>query len=173
MRRSDFHYNGAAYGVASYPKPASMLFTLRGMLGEELFEEAYHAFLDRWQYKHPYPWDFFNTFEDVTGMDLDWFWRSWYYETWILDQAVTRVEPTETGTRIVIKDHGQVPMPAHVLITYMDNTTESRTVDVNHWLRGNTRKLITLDNGKQVVRVDVDPERLYPDADRSNNSWQK
>src|SRR5699024_5629828 len=88
IRWSDFHYNGSAYGVASYPKPATLLVTLRGLLGEETFTKAYQTFLSRWQYKHPYPWDLFNTFEDISGRDLDWFWRSWYYETWILDQAV-------------------------------------------------------------------------------------
>ncbi len=173
MRWSDFHYSNAAYGTASYPKPASILFALRGLLGEELFSEAYRTFLERWQYKHPYPWDFFNTFEDVAGRDLDWFWRSWYYEAWVLDQAVGRVQSTESGTRILIEDRGEVPMPAHVRITYEDHTTETRTVAVEHWLKGNTTRLIELHNGKQVTRVEIDSERRYPDADRGNNTWQK
>ncbi|HYX05935.1 MAG TPA: M1 family aminopeptidase, partial [Bacteroidales bacterium] len=90
MRWSDYQYSGLAHGVASYAKPASMLIALRGLLGKKTFTKAYQTFMRRWQYKHPYPWDFFRTFDDVSGRNLDWFWRSWYYETWTLDQAVER-----------------------------------------------------------------------------------
>ena len=61
MRWSDFHRPGPAYGVASYPKPASVLRALRGVLGDDLFEQAHKEFMHRWEYKHPYPWDLFNT----------------------------------------------------------------------------------------------------------------
>ncbi|HJU87611.1 MAG TPA: M1 family metallopeptidase, partial [Gemmatimonadota bacterium] len=88
MTFSDYHVPGPAYGIASYDKPGTILAALRAMLGEEVFMRAYHAYFDRWAFKHPYPWDFFATFEDVSGRDLDWFWRSWYHETWLLDQAI-------------------------------------------------------------------------------------
>lgn len=172
MRRSDYHYNGAAYGVASYPKPASILVTLRNLLGEETFMEAYHTFMERWQFKHPYPWDFFNTFEDMSDRELDWFWRSWYYETWILDQAVTEVNETENGTRIVIQDFGQIPMPAEVLITLDDGKTITRTINVETWLRGATSTILSIDAEEDVAKVEIDPEHNFPDADRSNNVWQ-
>ncbi|MGH7701142.1 MAG: hypothetical protein ACREMJ_11575 [Gemmatimonadales bacterium] len=63
----------------------------------------------RWLNKHPSPFDFWNTFEDVAGRDLDWFWRSWWYETWTLDQAVAAVRPTGDSTEIVIEDRSLVP----------------------------------------------------------------
>nr|WP_286670549.1 M1 family metallopeptidase [Fodinibius salsisoli] len=173
MRWSDYHYNGFAYGIASYPKPASVLVALRGVLGEETFEKAYHTFLDRWRYKHPYPWDMFNTFEDVSGRDLDWFWRSWYFETWKLDQAVGSVQLSEDGTKIVIEDHGQVPMPATVEITLADGTTVSREIPVETWLKGATQKVLSIDNASEVTQVVIDPEMKFPDANRTNNSWQK
>lgn len=173
MRWSDFHYNPFAYNRASYPKPATMLVTLRHMLGEQTFNKAYHTFLQRWQYKHPYPWDLFNTFEDVTGKDLDWFWRSWYYKTWVLDQAVGVVSSTDNGTRIVIEDRGQVPMPANVQITMADGSTIDRTIPVEYWLKGATRAVININRNSQVQKVVIDPDQDFPDADRSNNSWQK
>lgn len=172
MRWSDYHYNGFAYGIASYPKPAAMLVSLRNLLGEETFQEAFEAFLERWRYKHPYPWDLFNTFEDVSGRDLGWFWRSWYYETWVLDQAVGNVTETEAGTEIVIEDYGEVPMPATVEITLSDGSTLTREVPVETWLRGNTRTVITIEPGAVVTKVVIDPDRNYPDMDRSNNSWE-
>ncbi|MDX1548425.1 MAG: M1 family metallopeptidase, partial [Rhodothermales bacterium] len=91
MRWSNFHYPGPSYGIASYSKPGTLLSTLRAVLGEETFMRGYRMFIDRWAYKHPYPYDLFNTFEDAAGRDLDWFWHSWYFETWTLDQAVAGV----------------------------------------------------------------------------------
>lgn len=171
MRWSDYHYNSYAYGIASYSKPGSMLTVLRNMLGKETFQKAYHEFIDRWKYKHPYPWDFFNTFEDVSGRELDWFWRAWYYETWTLDQAVGSVTSTENGTRIIIEDHGLVPMPSTVQITMADGSTVSRTIPVEKWLRGATQAALTV-NG-DVTKVVIDPDKHYPDNNRSNNSWEQ
>lgn len=173
MRWSDYHYNGADYGVASYPKPASVLVALRGLLGQETFNKAYQTFMKRWQFKHPYPWDMFNTFEDVSGQDLGWFWRSWYYETWILDQAVAEVTETDNGTRIIIQDFGQIPMPAEIEITLANGNTLMRTVDVETWLRGATSAILTIDTDSEVTKVAIDPEHKFPDANRSNNTWQK
>jgi len=173
MRWSDYQYNGAAYYVASYPKPASLLVSLRNLLGEETFNKAYRTFIDRWKYKHPYPWDLFNTFEDVSGRDLDWFWRSWYYETWTLDQAVGSVMPAKNGqgTTIIIEDHDQAPMPATVEITLSDGSTITRKVPVDRWLKGATQIPITV-NG-DVTKVVIDPNKNYPDNNRSNNTWKQ
>lgn len=171
IRWSDYHYNSFAYGVASYPKPASMLVALRGLLGEETFEEAYQKFLSEWQYKHPYPWDMFNTFEEVSGKELDWFWRSWYYETWTLDQAVGEVVSEENESRITIEDHGYVPMPAHLRITTADGQTLERTIDVETWLEGATETTLTIQG--EVTQVEIDPENNFPDVNRNNNTWEK
>lgn len=171
MRWSDYHYNGFAYVIASYPKPASMLVNLRNLLGEETFNKALREFIDRWKYKHPYPWDMFNTFEDISGRNLDWFWRAWYYEIWALDQAVGKVIPTENGTRIIIEDRGQVPMPAIVEITMADGSTVTRTIPVERWLKGATRAEVTVEG--EATKVVIDPGINYPDNNRTNNNWQK
>jgi hypothetical protein len=171
MRWSDYHYNGFAYGIASYAKPASMLASLRNLLGEETFDEALRTFIDRWQYKHPYPWDMFNTFEDVAGRDLDWFWRAWYYEVWTLDQAVGNVTSTESGTRIVVEDHGQAPMPTTIKITMSDGSTTIRKIPVEKWLRDSTQVTVTVDG--KVNKVEIDPNNNYPDINRANNRWNK
>lgn len=173
MRWSDFHYNGLAYSRASYSKPASMLVTLRGLLGKEVFEEAYQTFLKEWEYKHPYPWDLFNTFEDVSGRNLDWFWRSWYYETWTLDHAVTDVTKSENGTRIIIQDLGLSPMPANVEITLMDGTVINKNIDVDTWLNGATAAILVIENSSPVQKVEIDPDYLFPDVNRENNIWEQ
>ncbi len=177
MRWSDFHRPGPAYGVASYAKPAAVLHALRGVLGEERFDRAYKEFYERWAFKHPYPWDLFHTFEDVTGEDLSWFWRSWYYEStqdgeWFLDQAVADVERLDSGeTRITIADLGWIPMPVQLRITRQNGEVLERTVEVWHWLSGRDRATVTLPAGEPVERVEIDPEGYFPDMDRGNNVW--
>lgn len=171
MRWSDYHYPGPAYGIASYPKPASILTALQGVIGEERFREAYLTFLKEWEYRHPYPWDFFRTVERVAGQDLEWFWRSWYYETWVLDQGIGEVEQTDAGYRVEIIDYGEIPMPVHLLITLQDGTEIRREVPVDGWLRGQTRQEILLETDQPLSSIIIDPDLRYPDINRSNNSW--
>ncbi len=169
MRWSDYHYPGGAYGIASYQKPATVLATLREVLGEETFHQGLRAFFDRWAWKHPYPWDLFHTFEDVAGRDLDWFWQAWYYETWTLDQAVTDVRREDGGTAITIENRGRIPMPAPLAVTCEDGRVVERTVPVETWLDGARTATVRIDCA--ATRVELDPADRLPDVDRSNDVW--
>ncbi len=171
MTYSDYHVPGPAYGIASYDKPGTILAALRAMLGEEVFMRAYHEYFDRWAFKHPYPWDFFRTFEDVSGRDLDWFWRSWYYETWTLDQAIGGIRVDGDRSTVFIEDRGRVPMPVPLSIHCRNGETIERTVPVDPWLAGRRQTSIEIECA--VESVTIDPARDYPDVDRSNNTWEE
>jgi hypothetical protein len=173
MTWSDFHTNGMAYGIASYAKPATALWTLHGLLGEELFLMAYRTFIRRWAYKHPKPWDLFNTFNDVTGQDLDWYWRTWYYETWTLDQAVKEVRLVDGGTKIVIEDLGLAPMPVRLTLTKADGATVKAEIPVDIWLTGVKTAETVVKTDSPVVKVEIDAEQVFPDANRGNNVWER
>lgn len=172
MRWSDYHYPGPAYGVASYPKPASVLIALEGVLGEDLFKDAWRTFMERWAYKHPSPYDMFNTFEDVSGRELDWFWRSWYFETWELDQAVADVIQADGEATIVIEDLGKVPMPVDLTITFEDGSQTKTRIEVEEWLQGKRTTTTTIKAPSPVNRVVIDADHYFPDVDRQNNSWE-
>jgi len=156
--------------VASYDKPGVMLHALRGILGEETFFEAYRTYADRWAYKHPTPYDFFNTFEDVAGRDLDWFWRGAFYETWTMDHAVESVEQTDDGVVVTVADRGQLLMPVLLEATYADGRTVERRLGVKRWMDGNRSVEVTLAPGT-VTNVTLDPQNYLPDLDPSNNEW--
>jgi len=158
-----------AGGFATYTKPATLLQTLRNLLGEETFLRGYHAYLQAWEFKHPTPWDFFNAFNTAAGRDLGWFWSSWYDNTWTLDQAVKSVD----GTTITIEDRGSAPMPARLRITRQDGRTERAEVPVDTWLRGARTATVTVAAGSPVVKVEIDPEMAFPDVDRGNNTWTR
>ncbi|MEM6646783.1 MAG: M1 family metallopeptidase, partial [Bacteroidota bacterium] len=173
MRHGDRYPVGTpARGIASYNKPAVALHALRGLFGDEKFYAAYAEYARRWTYKHPQPFDLFNTFEDVLGQDLDWFWTSLLYETWTLDHAVQAVESGRDGVEVVIADNGLTPMPALVRITYADGTTDEGVVPVQTWLDGNRTARLRFDAGT-VTRVELDPNLYLPDIDRANNTWAR
>jgi len=78
------------FGPNAYSKPATGLSILREtILGREIFDDAFMEFSTRWMFKSPEPADFFRTMEDAAGVDLDWFWRSWFYTTEHVDISVT------------------------------------------------------------------------------------
>jgi hypothetical protein len=81
------------FGSNAYAKPATALNILREtILGRELFDFAFKEYAQRWMFKQPMPSDFFRTMEDASGVDLDWFWRGWFYDTDPVDIALADVK---------------------------------------------------------------------------------
>ncbi|MCV6629574.1 MAG: M1 family metallopeptidase [Flavobacteriaceae bacterium] len=80
-------------GPNAYGKPATALNILREtVMGPELFDHAFKTYSQRWMFKHPTPEDFFRTMEDASGVDLDWYWRGWFYSTDYVDIGVKGVK---------------------------------------------------------------------------------
>lgn len=88
------------FGANAYAKPATALNILREtILGRELFDYAFKEYCTRWAFKHPTPADFFRTMEDASGVDLDWFWRGWFYTTDHCDQSLDKVTWYQLDTK--------------------------------------------------------------------------
>ncbi len=86
-------------GPNAYSKPTAALTVLREtVLGRELFDFAFREYAQRWKFKRPTPADFFRTMEDASGVDLDWFWRGWFYSTDHVDVAVSDVREYKVST---------------------------------------------------------------------------
>jgi hypothetical protein len=125
-------------GVAAYLKPAQMLNALRNIvLGKERFDIAFKEYINRWAFKHPTPWDFFHTMENVSGEDLGWFWRAWVLNNWKLDMTVKNVnyveEKPEKGADIVIETLEQMPMPVTVLVKEANGKEHRVNLPVEVW----------------------------------------
>ena len=89
MSKGDHVYS---FGSNAYGKPATALWILREtIMGKELFDHAFRTYSQRWMFKHPSPADFFRTMEDASGIDLDWFWRGWFYTTDVTDIGIEGV----------------------------------------------------------------------------------
>lgn len=88
------------FGPNAYSKPATGLNILREtVMGRELFDYAFKEYARRWAFKHPTPADFFRTMEDASAVDLDWFWKGWFYSVDALDQGIAEVEWMQVDTQ--------------------------------------------------------------------------
>jgi hypothetical protein len=166
----------ANIGVCLYYKPGLALSLLRKeVLGPDRFDYAFREYIHRWAFKHPTPWDFFRTIENVAGEDLSWFWRSWFFENYRLDQSIVSVkyenDMAANGAVVTLANLDEMAMPA--TITYETKTGKKGTVKLPVEVWNNTAvwkvKLPTTEELKQVV---IDPEKLYPDMNFANNSWK-
>ena len=87
------------FGNNAYGKPATALNILREtIMGRELFDYAFKTYCERWKFKHPTPADFFRTMEDASAVDLDWFWRGWFYGTDNVDITIEDVKWFQLNT---------------------------------------------------------------------------
>jgi len=92
MSSSD-NIRGREFGMNAYGKPSAALTVLREtVMGQELFDMAFKEYAQRWMFKHPRPADFFRTMEDASSVDLDWFWRGWFYTTEHVDVEMADVK---------------------------------------------------------------------------------
>ena len=92
------------FGSNAYGKPATGLNILREtIMGHELFDHAFKTYAQRWKFKHPTPEDFFRTMEDASAVDLDWFWRGWFYSTDYVDIALKDVKEYYVSTEPTAK----------------------------------------------------------------------
>ena len=173
IHHGDHYPSYASYGVASYYKPATIMVALRGVLGTDTFNKAYKEYIRRWAYKHPTPYDLFNTFENVSGRDLSWFWRSWFFETWKLDQGIDTVTTNGNSLDIVVLNQGKIPMPVHLTVTRTSGQVEHDTLPAEVWLKGERRQTIRVPREPAIRSIEIDAEKEFPDIDRSNQVWPR
>lgn len=164
-------------GIAAYMKPSQMLHTLRDVvLGPERFDAAFREYVSRWAFKHPTPWDFFHTMENVAGEDLGWFWRAWVLNSWKLDQGVKDLKYVknnpENGAEITLENLEKMALPVTVLIKEANGKEHRINLPVEVWQRGPTWTF-GVPTTSEIKEVVLDPDKKLPDWNRENNKWKK
>ena len=155
-------------GTALYFKPAVGLQLLRdNILGQERFDFAFRGYIRRWAYKHPTPWDFFRTMENVSGEDLHWFWKSWFVENYKLAQAITDVSYDKNqpanGTIVTVMNLERMAMPLTISYETVSGTTGRLDFPVEIW--NNTSEFKVRILVKETLRsVVIDPDKNFPDS---------
>ena len=158
----------------AYVKPSIMLLTLRNkVLGPEVFDSAFREYTRSWAFKHPQPSDFFRTIEAVSGRDLAWFWRGFFYTTAALDQTVELVKQEPDGSgQVALANLGDAVMPVELELGFDDGTTELLKLPVEIWYGGN-RYVYPVNPGKTIVSARVNPDGAFPDAVTANDAWKR
>jgi len=143
------------------------------VLGKERFDAAFREYIKAWAFKHPTPADFFRVMRDESGMDLDWFWRSWIYTTARLDQAIDSVGTrSDGGSNIYLSNRLTMVMPAELSIGFADGSQLTVKLPIEMWNLG-AEFVYRVPQRKRVGRAEVDPRNALPDVDRTNNVWPR
>ena len=160
--------NGAGFANNEYGKASIGYLAMKDLLGDELFRKCLHAYMNRWHGKHPTPWDFFYTFNNVSGKNLNWFWNSWFFESNYIDLAVTEVKQTGTGFTVNIENIGGMPAPFDLKATYSDGTTALFHQTPAAWRADQMRVSISVKTKMKIKSVSIDGG-IWLDADETNN----
>jgi hypothetical protein len=157
----------------AYVKPSISLLTLRNkVLGQQVFDSAFREYTRRWAFRHPQPADFFRTMEEISGRDLAWFWRGFFYTTAALDQSVEGVKPDSSGsTQVTLVNLGDAVMPVELELGFEDGTVDRVKLPVEIWYGGN-RYVYEVKTGKTIVSARVNPDGTFPDALTTNDAWK-
>ena len=162
-------------GLLAYYKPAIALSILREqILGPERFDRAFKTYIDRWAYKHPTPDDFFRTMENVSGENLNWFWRAWILNNWKLDQGVADLKYVNNdfkqGALITIENLDKMAMPVILDIKTKSGKVNRLKLPVEVWER-NARFTFNYPSTEEIVSIVSDPDKVFPDSNPANNIW--
>lgn len=163
-------------GIAAYYKPGMGLDILRDhILGHERFDSAFRTYIANWAFKHPTPYDFFRTMENVGGEDLSYFWRGWFMSNAKLDQGVTDIKYVDNnpanGANITLVNNEQLVLPVTLLIEQENGQKETINMPVEIWQRGGSWTF-HYPSTSTISKITIDPNHDYPDINPSNNELE-
>ncbi len=161
---------GLSYSISAYSRPGQAYEYLRNMLGDELFLKGLHAYMNNWNHKHPGPYDFFYSFNQATGKNLNWYWKPWFFERGYPDLGIKKVEKNGDSYKILIEKVGNIPVPLR--LTFVDDqdndTTITKTAAV--W-ENKTEVLIEAKINGNIKTIKLGGDAIS-DVNSKNNSYK-
>ena len=161
---------GSGSFTNSYPKPGLAYLFVKDYLGDELFTKALHTYIKNWNGKHPMPYDFFNSMNEGSGKNLNWFWKAWFFEDGVTDMAIKAVDKTSNGYTITIENKSVKPLPIDLSLTYEDGSVENNHTTIGVWEKGDKQVKINIQTSKKLSKV-VMGNPHTPDKVKSDNSF--
>ncbi|MDY0904152.1 M1 family metallopeptidase [Pedobacter sp. CFBP9032] len=161
---------GSGSFTNSYPKPGLAYLFIKDYLGEELFTKALHTYIKNWNGKHPMPYDFFNSMNEGSGKNLNWFWKAWFFEGGILDLGIKAVDRTNGGYTIVVENKGIKPLPIDLTLTYDDGSVEKNHNTIGIWEKGSKMVVIKIKTTKKLKKVVMGSSHV-PDKSKGDNTF--
>ncbi|HKK44636.1 MAG TPA: M1 family metallopeptidase [Balneolaceae bacterium] len=162
--------NGMGLGINEYGKAALGYLAMKDLLGDKMFKKCLHAYMSRWNGKHPSPWDFFYTFDNVSGRNLNWFWKNWYFSNNYIDMAIERVSKEKRGYFMTLNNIGGMVAPVDVVLHFKDGSSRTIHETPAIW-KANPRQAeinITTKHALSTVHL---RGGIWVDANPANNTW--
>ncbi len=162
---------GMAYGSNAYVKPSLGYLALKDMLGDKLFRKCLLGYIERWHGKHPIPWDFFYSFNNLSEKDLNWFWNSWFFSHGYDDLTLQSVKRKGNTYTINIYNTGGFPNPFDLKISFEDGSKDSRHFTSIVWKENQKETSVSLKYRKKVTAIKID-NGIWMDANPEDNIWK-
>jgi Peptidase family M1 domain len=160
--------SGNSYGVASYDRPGIAYYYLRDALGKEKFDKTFREYIKRWNGKHPGPFDFFFTFNSVTGQNLNWYWQPWFFQKGFPDLAIQNVNQKDGNIKIIVRKIGSIPVPIKLILKGNDNKVETIYRSAQIWSDGKDEIEISDSANFKILNVELGSSQI-PDINKCNN----
>lgn len=163
-------YNDAAYLANSYGKGGLCYYVLQDLLGDKLYFKSLHQYMNDWHGKHPVPYDFFYSFNNASGKNLNWFWQKWFFEWVYPDLSIKRIGKSGAGTEITIENKGGLPLPVYITVTSSEKKSVIKST-AEIWREG--KRVVSFQTKlpfEKISEVELGNE-FIPDKYRANNVW--
>lgn len=172
MMYPSYMIRGEMYANHAYFRPANAYNMMKDFMGDAVFKKALQEYIKRWNGKHPTPYDFFFTFEDVTDDDLSWFYQPWFFNHGYPDLAVDTAFVKDDILKIEITKEGEIPVPVALTVKFKDGSIKRAYRTVSAWKNEESDAIwIEMETDKKPVLIELGSQYI-PDADTSNNYWQ-
>ena len=163
-------YSDAAYLSNSYGKGGLCYYVLQDLLGDDLYFKSLHQYMNNWHGKHPVPYDFFYSFNNASGKNLDWFWNKWFFGWAYPDLSIKSVDKDGSGSKITIENKGGLPLPVYITIIASGKKSIVKfTAEV--WKEGNITMSFQTKFPFDTISKIVLGNEFIPDKFESNNVW--
>ena len=186
---ADWYHSNQNHGISAYSKGSVFVHQLGYVVGQENLDDILLAYFDEWKFKHPTPNDFKRVAEEVSGMELDWYFNQYIYSMNTIDYSITNVEKVKKETTISFEKIGDFPMPLDITVTLKDSTIlnyniplfimrGNKTEDsyftnfttLDDWAWVNPKHEITIPvKYKDIISVEIDPSTRLLDVNKENN----
>lgn len=190
---SDHYRQSGTYTANAYSKGAITLHQLGYIIGEDNLAKGMLQYFEAWKFKHPNPNDFFRVMENISKLELDWYFQEWTTTTHTIDYSIEKVKKSDKNsghTDLLIKRAGDMAMPLDIVVYTRSGDPQifyiplesmrgnkpaesnyQRTILKDHrWV--DRQILITLPYGRdEISRIVIDPSGRMADLNRKNNTW--
>lgn len=171
MMYPSYMIRGEMYGNHAYFRPANAYNIMRDFIGDAAFKKALQEYIKRWNGRHPTPYDFFFTFEDITDDDLGWFFEPWFFKQGFPDAAIDSVVYKDDILKIAVSKEGDLPIPVALTVKFRDSSVKRAYRTASVWKNEEDESLwIEMEAGSKPLSIELGSQYI-PDADTTNNYW--